>query len=211
MSKIGKQEKTDTHIKQVVGSLLAKKEMKRHSKIGKFFVTNFTGTAITSTAALDAIFLPALGTTDITRVGDRAVVDYVKVKGYLDLNAGNLGSQYARLILFWWNQDDSEAAPTQADVLYNTFPYSNCDPDSLSKKKIQILWDKEFTAEPDWHGCQLLEVPSFRNLNKLVRFTLGATSGNGKLYLYAQSDIASASSPPKLYCEIMMGFHDGKE
>jgi len=100
MSKIGKQEKTDTHIKQVVGSLLAKKEMKRHSKIGKFFVTNFTGTAITSTAALDAIFLPALGTTDITRVGDRAVVDYVKVKGYLDLNAGNLGSQYARLICF---------------------------------------------------------------------------------------------------------------
>lgn len=107
--------------------------------------------------------------------------------------------------------DDSEAAPVQADVLYATGAISNIDPDSLSKKKIQILWDREFTAEPDWHGCQLLDFPVKRNLNKLVRFTLGSTSGNGKLYIYLQSDIASASSPPKLYAELMMGFHDGKE
>jgi hypothetical protein len=179
--------------------------------VGKNFFTLFNATAITNTAAMDAVFLPTLGTNDAQRIGDRAVVDYVSMKGYVDMNAGNLGSQYVRLILFWWNEDDTDVVPTQEDILFANYPFSNLDPDSVRKKKFQVLWDKEFSAEADWHGCLLLDMPRFRNLGKLVSFNNGLTSGNGKLYLYLHSDIASASSPPRLYCEIQMGFHDGKD
>jgi hypothetical protein len=182
LSKEGKQE-----VSILIQKALSKKE---HAKY-KYFET-LVSNSITSSGFLECLFNPAQGTTDSTRSGD-----YVRATRFqmnYAVSGGSLsGGAINRIIIFQWNEDDNDTAPTSTTSVLNTNSAVACHNfDAIRQKKVSIIYDKLIGTEADWHGqvCHQVDI----KMDRKVNFTGSTTYGYGKIYILLMG--TAGGTPP---------------
>jgi len=157
----------------------------------KFFNAGFTAN-VSTTATLGALFSPAQGQTDSSRIGDFARM--LKIEMMLVATAGvlangaNFAPQYVRFVLFYWGIDNTDYSPLQADVLAANNPIALPNFDSRRSKKVVIIHDELICINNDWQAVQARTV--MKSLGKKVGFNGANTTGTGILHYYLQSNAA---------------------
>jgi hypothetical protein len=182
LSKEGKQE-----VSSLIQKALSKKE---HAKY-KYYETLISST-ITSSGVIECLFAPSQGTTDSSRSGD-----YVKMTrfqmNYAVSGSSLSGGSLNRIVVFQWNEDDNDTAPTSTTSVLNTNSAVGCHNfDAIRQKKVSIIYDKLIGSEADWHGQVVYQIDM--KLDRKAMFTGSTTYGYGKIYILLMG--SAGGTPP---------------
>jgi len=164
----------------------------------KHFDTTTTSyvAGVTFSGSVTCLSTVGVGTAANQRVGDELTIRAIDFR----FSAYTQGSsEFIRLIIFSWNEDDGAVAPTPGTVLQSTgsnmsllSPYFA---DAVQAGRLNVVFDKILIASNGGGPSAVTERVS-RKLTLPVQFSTGLTTGNGKLYLLVISDSSLAGQAP---------------
>lgn len=140
----------------------------------------------------------AVGNTDSTRIGDTVSCTSIDFQVDVAVASSTTVASF-RLILFYWNRDDSgPSLPTIANLLLQpsttavVYPIQGYVRDA--RKQFTIIKNKTWTMDVGGNGLNRIIRIKKSLRNHQIQFTAGSASGTGKVYLALMSD-ASTGQP----------------
>lgn len=176
---------TKQQVRDMISSSLAKESERKY-----WYTSTGTPSAPTSISSSGTFFTPlqvAAGTSNLTRVGNNAVVDelFMNLSLYADSTDG---VNSFRVVIFEWTD---LAGPTVASIFETTGNLINSyySVNAIKTKKLRIIYDKKFTTGVTAHGPAQVEVR--RKLNIPVQWpstgTVDPIVGNTQLFVVSDS------------------------
>lgn len=138
-----------------------------------------------STPVVTKIPMPAQGSTDDDRLGDRIRVSSVRCHLYTRFT--NTNSAH-RFIVFQWLVDDGTTTPTAADIFEDTSKPLNSMYNVNGSSKYRILLDKRYANTSGVASSSKLHQYLLRPAVAKVRFNEGATTGYGHFYIMSMGN-----------------------
>ncbi len=182
-----------------------------------------TGSEISTTGVVIDLMDIAEGDTSITRDGDQINLSAVYGQFQVLRDSTPDFPDLVRVLLIQWKQDTTATGePTLAEVLFdvtNSPVLSNYNFENRSNYKVLRDWllpiggqENSVIAGPDDTVIRNQKIRRFRlnmkNVNKVVRYNTGATTGSNKLYLVTLGQKAPGAAASTLYFHIRSEFTD---
>lgn len=175
----------------------------------KYIDTSAAATSVDYIGSVGLFGMPGAGTTSITRVGDLVTVKRLDFKFNLIVaDTTNI----VRVILFKWNNDDAQYAPTVNSIITSTdastgyAALARYNWDNFKGRDFEVLYDKAFQLCANGEQGQVHQVSLWgKGLGSTPKIQLntGATTGKGRYGILYISDSAAVSHPTLAYtCRI---------
>lgn len=155
-------------------------------------------TTISYTGGIDDLCNPAQGGTSQEREGDRSLLKEIDIRGRVSTAAVSAGVNALRVIVFKWNVDNADTAPTLAHVLQNTYLGAATAPYApvvvgQERKDIVILADRTFNLS--YYGTPSISFHIKKKIGTRQYFNAGATTSKGSVYIAYVSDDGASLYP----------------
>ncbi len=139
----------------------------------------------------------AQGTTDTTRIGDIVHVRNLDVR-YSLIGADN--TNFTRLIIFQWKEDDAVGLPQAGDVLQDTVTRPWLSPIYHDlPSRMNVMYDKTFTTGAGSTDALIRSVVLRKRFRKKLDFEGAGLTGVNKFWMLHVSDSAAGSNPSLEY------------
>lgn len=174
------------YVKRQLGKRLERKYINR-----EFSLTPSTTGVISK--VMDAN--PAPGNSDSGRIGDRIRITSIDMR-YTGIYAD--GTNFVRIIVFQWKDDDNNYTPVQSDVINaSTSAFTaQIRHDQRKAGMLNILWDKVHCMSSTGSNAAIFRHKFFtRGFGRDVQFMSGSQKGTNQLYMLTISDSIAASHP----------------
>lgn len=166
----------------------------------KYFDTTSTGTSIDYSGTLVNLTLIPQGSTDVTRVADKATLRAVRLN--FAFGVGDAFNEF-RIIIFQWYPNTTLLSPIVADILAYTGSNLACQSPYVHDYQNQhaVLLDRRFQLVNGTEAAVMVrkyKLP-MKYCRKTINFTAGTTGGSNHLYALFISDSAAATHPNVQY------------
>lgn len=178
----------------------------------KFYaVSSATANNVTNAWLINDLFAPAQGITDLTRIGDKCRPVHLSFKYYIE--TGTTDRAVVRLLIVKWMTNTLlSGAPTATDILYSVGSVNGQFQGPLNqdtKKDFKILADRRILMSTDTGSAHHFQMGSIsKKLHGNVEFDTAATTGYGKIYSMAYSNMGAGAGAPTMTSFSMIHFID---
>lgn len=140
--------------------------------------------------------IPAQGTTDLTRIGDKITIRGLDIRMHL---TSSDTYNIIRCIIFQWYPNTSiTSAPVGSQILNDvtTYPYISPYVHDYTNQ-YGVLYDKMFTLSSlaDTITRVVKIKPRLKYCKKTINFSAAGTNGSNKLYMLLVSDSGAVTHP----------------
>lgn len=154
----------------------------------------FSASSVSSAATIVKLSSIIQGDTAVDRDGQQVSVTRVDLQGHM--KPGD-DTNFLRIIVFQWRDDDISYTPTASDILQNSASWYDLH-NFNQRHRYSILWDRMFSLDTDDPIKYYKRSIYGKKLAKTVEYsgtTAGATSGKHNIYVLAVSDSGAINHP----------------